>query len=1071
MNKSLLLSLALVCSTGILSAQQNKVGKQKLTLSTAQAMDPAKRSPSLQNLKYVNLGQKPSNKVSSAAASFFEDFDGVSGTTSGGAGTYTFAPNFLLRNVDAKVPDAMVSYVNEAWERREDFSNAVTDSAAFSTSFYSPFGAANDFMWTPLVSGITANSVLSWNAVTYDPLYQDGYEVRIMTVAPTGGSGVIGNQLTNSTSVFSIAAENSTWTGRTLSLAAYAGQSIYIGFRNNSNDKFLLLIDDIKVEEIVAIDAQVISVDTVSQYTGIPLKQKANLTLGGKIRNNGTAALNSVSLKVDVRDATNAIVATFTSAPVATIASGAIGTFTIPNVALPNIAGSYTFKFNPVLAAQVDQVPNNDTLAWTAPFNYTQNEYSRDNGIVTGGLGIGAGNGGFLGQEFNIVNSDILKAVSARFTKGYTGRKLAALIYNTLPNGAPNIIVAKTDTLLYLDDSARTYTLPIKGGFAALPVGRYVVAAIEFDSTLQLANTNSIFTTKRIWVNWPTIPGGNWANVETFGVAFSKPFVLRPQFGKIAGDDVCDAITLTAGANGPYRHDLASAQVGEVLPPTSGGTAGNQTAWYNDGTGVTNSMWFKFIATTKKVRIQTNWGGEYSNDTQIALWKTNTNSCGDLLSAANAILLAANDDTSTTYFGSLINGSTLCLAPGTTYYLQVDAYRANLTSANVGDSLNVIFQPIADVVPSISGLNAAYCVGIPAVTLVGTPSGGVFSVNNTVSATYTPVNAGVDSVKYTVGTCFITNQTITVNDLPIVTASASAPVICAGQSTVLTGGGAATYGWNNGATNGAAISPSGTTSYTVTGTDANTCSNTATVTVTVNALPIVTANASNDTICAGQSTVLTGGGAVSYTWNNGATNGVTISPIGTTTYTVTGTDANTCSNTATQTITVNANPVASLTAPTATLCTGTPATLTGLPSGGIYSVVSGSASALVGNTFNAATIGPYTIAYTSTNAAGCSDSAQFNFNVNCVLGIDNAIISNSSFIVIPNPNNGVFTISSNIEIDGTIELINELGQVVYKKRMNGLVKNIDIQNIAAGIYHLKVSNGYGFQIKRLSIIK
>lgn len=179
---------------------------------------------------------------------FQEDFDGIGGPTAGGAGTYTFPAGWLKRNVDNMVPNAAVSYVNEAWERREDFSFNVADSAAFSTSWYNPVGTANDWMWTPAI-GVLANSTLSWNAVTYDPLFRDGYEVRVMVSPdiPTGGTGVIGNQITNSTVVFSIAEENTTWTARNISLAAYAGQTVYIGFRNNSNDKFLLLIDDISV--------------------------------------------------------------------------------------------------------------------------------------------------------------------------------------------------------------------------------------------------------------------------------------------------------------------------------------------------------------------------------------------------------------------------------------------------------------------------------------------------------------------------------------------------------------------------------------------------------------------------------------------------------------------------------------------------------------------------------------------------------------------------------------------------------------------------------------------------------
>ncbi|MGL5891674.1 MAG: hypothetical protein ACRC3B_17410, partial [Bacteroidia bacterium] len=104
---------------------------------------------------------------------FQEDFDGIGGSTAGGAGTYTFPAGWLLRNVDNVAPDPAVSYVNDAWERREDFSFNVADSAAFSTSWTAPVGVANDWMWTPLIT-LPANCVLSWNAVSYDPQYPDG---------------------------------------------------------------------------------------------------------------------------------------------------------------------------------------------------------------------------------------------------------------------------------------------------------------------------------------------------------------------------------------------------------------------------------------------------------------------------------------------------------------------------------------------------------------------------------------------------------------------------------------------------------------------------------------------------------------------------------------------------------------------------------------------------------------------------------------------------------------------------------------------------------------------------------
>ena len=80
---------------------------------------------------------------------FQEDFDGVGGPTAGGAGTYTFPAGWLLANVDNLTPAASVSYINEAWERREDFAHNVSDSCAFSTSWYSTSAASDDWMWTP----------------------------------------------------------------------------------------------------------------------------------------------------------------------------------------------------------------------------------------------------------------------------------------------------------------------------------------------------------------------------------------------------------------------------------------------------------------------------------------------------------------------------------------------------------------------------------------------------------------------------------------------------------------------------------------------------------------------------------------------------------------------------------------------------------------------------------------------------------------------------------------------------------------------------------------------------------
>lgn len=147
-------------------------------------------------------------------------------------------------------------------------------------------------------------------------------------------------------------------------------------------------------------------------------------------------------------------------------------------------------------------------------------------------------------------------------------------------------------------------------------------------------------------------------------------------------------------------------------------------------------------------------------------------------------------------------------------------------------------------------------------------------------------------------------------------------MVCKDESVTLSGSGAQTYTWDNGVTNGVSFVPGSTTTYTVTGASSSGCTDTDEVVVTVNPLPSVSGGA-DKTICEGNSLVLSGSGATSYTWTNGVQNNVGFTPsLGTNTYVVTGTSAAGCENTDTVVITV-------VLAPTAVLGSNSP--LSGLP--------------------------------------------------------------------------------------------------------------------------------------------
>ncbi len=91
------------------------------------------------------------------------------------------------------------------------------------------------------------------------------------------------------------------------------------------------------------------------------------------------------------------------------------------------------------------------------------------------------------------------------------------------------------------------------------------------------------------------------------------------------------------------------------------------------------------------------------------------------------------------------------------------------------------------------------------------------------------------------------------------------------------------------------------------------------VVLTINTLPIVDAG-TDQILCepndiTPSEVTLSGSGALTYTWTNGVTNGVSFTPpVGTTTYTVTGTDANGCTDTDVVTITALILPIANGTA-------------------------------------------------------------------------------------------------------------------------------------------------------------
>lgn len=390
--------------------------------------------------------------------------------------------------------------------------------------------------------------------------------------------------------------------------------------------------------------------------------------------------------------------------------------------------------------------------------------------------------------------------------------------------------------------------------------------------------------------------------------------------------------------------------------------------------------------------------------------------------AGDSLQLTANTVSNTSYQW-LINGNILAGETGTTYYADSTAsYQVLVVSpanacAGKTDFANVTVNPLPAVTASVS--QSTICNG-SSVTLNG---GGATtyawmpgSLNGS-SVTASPSTATTYTVTGTSLGCSDTaTVTVAVNPTPAVTASALASSICSGTSVTLSSTGASTYNWMPGSLNGSSVSvsPSSTQTYTVTGTNSSGCSNTATISITVLPRPTVAASASQNTLCSGNATTLTGTGANTYTWLPGLLTGniVTASPSATTSYTVTGMGSNGCSNTATVTITVNATPTVSVTPSSVSLCGASPVTMNA--NGAVtYSWMPGSLSGS-GVSVTPATTTTYTL--TGTAANGCADSVNVTITVNPIpvvsfnaLNPDSLCLGDSPVMLNASPAGGNFS--------------------------------------------------------------
>ena len=409
-------------------------------------------------------------------------------------------------------------------------------------------------------------------------------------------------------------------------------------------------------------------------------------------------------------------------------------------------------------------------------------------------------------------------------------------------------------------------------------------------------------------------------------------------------------ITVTAGGANTYTWSNATIANSITVSPA---TATTYTVTGTDGNGCTNKA---SAVVTINASITIN------------VTPTNPSIC----SGQSSVLTAPNGVAYTWTGGATTPSITVSPVATTTYYV-TGVNGAGCTGTGFAV---VVINPN----PTVTATGNTICQGAAAAALtVGGANSYTWS-NATVAASIN-VNPGATTVYTVTGAsvagCTNTAQaTITVNLLPTVSASGGAT--CAGSPFTITAAGANTYTWSTGPiATSITVSPLTTSSYYLTGTDVNGCTNKSSAIVTINPTITIPVTPASPSICLGQSTILTASNGSNYTWTGGATTpSITVSPVATTTYSVTGVNAQGCSGVGSVVVTFNPNPT--VTATNNTICIGAAAATLTAGGASTYTWSNATVAASINVSPGATTV--YTV--TGASAAGCTNTAQGIMNIN-----------------------------------------------------------------------------------------
>ena len=291
--------------------------------------------------------------------------------------------------------------------------------------------------------------------------------------------------------------------------------------------------------------------------------------------------------------------------------------------------------------------------------------------------------------------------------------------------------------------------------------------------------------------------------------------------------------------------------------------------------------------------------------------------------------------------------------------------------------------------------------------------------------------------------------------------------------TVSGGTGPFTFDWNSGMYNTEDLTGLIAGTYVGLLTDANGCTDGGTVVINEPTAIVATlTTATNPTSCGGTNgsiDITISGGTPGYTflWNTSATT-EDLTGIAAGAYNCTVTDTHGCTTQIGTSLSDPNAPIVTLAIVVDTVCTADGAyTLSGgSPAGGVYS-----GTAVTAGSFNpsVASAGMNFISYTYTDINGCTGSNTDSIYVDACTGVHANANKSNNFTLMPNPNNGTFTLQLNTTQVADLMIYDAMGQLVSKQNVQPYVlQQLNISN--AGVYLIAVITADGHRTTQRVIV-